>query len=147
MVDSRAKGQRGEYLVRDRLREHTKLQFERVPNSGALEYLKGDLYVPNENNIYLIECKNYEQSAFTDKMFTQDKTNHILVWWRKAVLQAASMKQLPLVIFKYDRSKLFVLLSTKPTIARHIYISWIDAYCCVLDEWLEQDNPRFINGS
>ena len=35
VVDSRAKGARGEYLVRDLLREHTGLQFERVPMSGA----------------------------------------------------------------------------------------------------------------
>ena len=50
MVDSRAKGARGEYLVRDMLREFTGLKFERVPASGALEYLKGDLYVPNQRN-------------------------------------------------------------------------------------------------
>ena len=55
MVDSRAKGARGEYLVRDLLREYTNLQFERVPMSGALEYLKGDLYVPNEKNYFCIE--------------------------------------------------------------------------------------------
>ena len=59
MVDSRAKGARGEYLVRDMLREATGYQFERVPNSGALEYLKGDLYVPNERNRFCIEVKNY----------------------------------------------------------------------------------------
>ena len=40
MVDSRAKGARGEYLVRDMLRQHTGHQFERVPSSGALEYLR-----------------------------------------------------------------------------------------------------------
>ena len=55
MVDSRAKGARGEYLVRDMLREHSNLQFERVPNSGALEYLKGDLYIPHEKNIYCMK--------------------------------------------------------------------------------------------
>ena len=55
MVDSRAKGARGEYLVRDMLREATNLQFERVPNSGALEYLKGDLYVPHAKNRFCIE--------------------------------------------------------------------------------------------
>ena len=54
MVDSRAKGARGEYLVRDLLRESTQVfSFERVPMSGALEYLKGDLYVPNEKNLFL----------------------------------------------------------------------------------------------
>ena len=64
MVDSRAKGARGEYLVRDMLRDFTGLQFERVPNSGALEYLKGDLYVPHEKNRFCIEVKNYETSPF-----------------------------------------------------------------------------------
>ena len=67
MVDSRAKGARGEYLVRDLLREHTGLQFERVPSSGALEYLKGDLYVPHEKNKYCIEVKNYENLLLQTK--------------------------------------------------------------------------------
>ena len=62
MVDSRAKGARGEYLVRDMLREATGYKFERVPASGALEYLKGDLYVPNAANKYCIEVKNYSES-------------------------------------------------------------------------------------
>ena len=39
MVDSRAKGARGEYLVRDMLREATGLKFERVPASGALDII------------------------------------------------------------------------------------------------------------
>ena len=59
MVDSRAKGARGEYLVRDMLREATGLKFERVPASGALEYLKGDIYVPNNKNIFYI-LKTYK---------------------------------------------------------------------------------------
>ena len=53
MVDSRAKGARGEYLVRDMLRAHTNLQFERVPSSGALEYLKGDLYAVSYTHLTL----------------------------------------------------------------------------------------------
>ena len=68
MVDSRAKGARGEYLVRDILREFTGYQFERVPSSGALEYLKGDLYVPHAKNKYCIEVKNYESSPLSDKI-------------------------------------------------------------------------------
>ena len=70
MVDSRAKGARGEYLVRDMLRTHTKLSFERVPASGALEYLKGDIYVPHAKNKYCIEVKNYQDSPLSDKIFT-----------------------------------------------------------------------------
>ena len=78
MVDSRAKGARGEYLVRDMLREYTDLQFERVPSSGALEYLKGDLYVPHKKNVFCIEVKNYAESPLSDKMFTQKKTNNLV---------------------------------------------------------------------
>ena len=75
MVDSRAKGARGEYLVRDMLREHVGYQFERVPSSGALEYLKGDLYVPHEKNKYCIEVKNYSESPLTDKIFTAPRSH------------------------------------------------------------------------
>ena len=78
MVDSRAKGARGEYLVRDMLRAHTNLQFERVPSSGALEYLKGDLYVPHAKNKFCIEVKNYESSPLSDKIFTAPKTNNLI---------------------------------------------------------------------
>ncbi len=60
MVDSRAKGARGEYLVRDLLREHTGIQFERAPSLGALEYLKGDLYVPHAENT---DCMGVKRSA------------------------------------------------------------------------------------
>ena len=64
MVDSRAKGARGEYLVRDMLRSYTALKFERVPASGALEYLKGDIYVPNCRNFYLHRGKELQRFTF-----------------------------------------------------------------------------------
>lgn len=97
MVDSRAKGARGEYLVRDMLRQATGLKFERVPASGALEYLKGDLYVPNQRNHYCIEVKNYKDSPLTDKIFTQPKTNNLIRWWKKVVVQAKGGDQMPLL--------------------------------------------------
>ena len=103
MVDSRAKGARGEYLVRDLLRDYTNLQFERVPLSGALEYLKGDLYVPNERNFFCIEVKNYAESPLTDKILTQKKTNHLIKWWKKLLIQAKGGNQKPLLFFKYNR--------------------------------------------
>jgi len=86
MVDSRAKGSRGEYIVRDLLRQFTGLDFERVPNSGALSYLKGDLYVPNRRNRFCIEVKNYEESPLSDKIFT-NKSNYLVKWWEKIVQQ------------------------------------------------------------
>lgn len=147
MVDSRAKGARGEYLVRDMLREHTDLQFERVPSSGALAYLKGDLYVPNKRNIFCIEVKNYSESPLTDKIFTQDKTNNLIRWWRKIVQQARDGEQEPLLFFKYDRSRIYVVSERQPEILeKYVHISWLSCYVMLADEWLVTEKVEFING-
>ena len=147
MVDSRAKGARGEYLVRDMLREATGLKFERVPASGALEYLKGDIYVPNNKNIYCIEVKNYADSPLTDKIFTATKTNNLIRWWKKVVQQAYNGDQKPLLFFKYNRSKVFVVTEVKPSNKTdYMYISFLKCYICLADEWLEIEQPKFTAG-
>ena len=147
MVDSRAKGARGEYLVRDLLREHTNLQFERVPMSGALEYLKGDLYVPNEKNIYCIEVKNYAETPLTDKILSQLKTNNLIRWWKKVTVQAIAGKQRPLLFFKYNRSKIYVGTEDKPEYTNYIYISDLNCYICIAEQWLQKEKVKFINGT
>jgi len=144
MVDSRAKGARGEYAVRDLLRAATGLQFERVPLSGALEYLKGDLYVPNTRNRFCIEVKNYEESPLTDKMFTQEKTNNLVKWWLKIKNQAFNAKQEPLLFFKYNRSKVFVCTEVKPEkLKKYLYISWLNCYTMLAEDWLKEENIDF----
>jgi Holliday junction resolvase len=145
MVDSRAKGARGEYLVRDLLRDRTGLQFERVPLSGALEYLKGDLYVPNRNNVFCIEVKNYADSPLTDKLFTQEKTNNLVKWWIKIRHQASNASQEPLLFFKYDRSKVFVATAKKPeNTEKFLYIGWLLCYIILAEEWLDKEKVEFI---
>jgi Holliday junction resolvase len=147
MVDSRAKGARGEYLVRDMLRQATGLKFERVPASGALEYLKGDLYVPNQRNHYCIEVKNYKDSPLTDKIFTQPKTNNIIRWWKKIVIQANGGGQKPLLFFKYDRSKVFVVTAEKPEhTPGYMYIRFLECYIMLAEDWLEAEEVEFIGG-
>ena len=148
MVDSRAKGARGEYLVRDLLRESTGLQFERVPASGALEYLKGDLYVPHAKNRFCIEVKNYESSPLNDKIFTAPRTNNLIKWWKKVVQQAQGGNQEPLLFFKYNRSTVFVVTSDKPlsSSSQYMYISWLECYIMVASEWLTEEKPEFVNG-
>ena len=145
MVDSRAKGQRGEYLVRDMLRDASGLQFERVPSSGALSYLKGDLYIPDANNAFCIEVKNYEKSPLSDKVFT-NKTNYLLLWWEKIVKQAELKLQQPLLFFKYSRSKVFVVTNIKPENTKHIHISWLDCYVMLAEEWLENETMEWTRG-
>ena len=145
MVDSRAKGQRGEYLVRDMLRDASGLQFERVPSSGALAYLKGDLYIPEANNAFCIEVKNYEKSPLSDKVFT-NKTNYLLIWWEKIVKQAELKLQQPLLFFKYSRSKVFVVTNIKPENTKYMHISWLDCYVCLAEEWLENEKMEWTRG-
>lgn len=146
-IDSRAKGARGEYAVRDLLRKHSGHTFERVPSSGALSYLKGDLFIPDAQSRFLIEVKNYEESPFTDKIFT-NKSNYILKWWEKAVEQAGYKEQLPIVIFKYNRSKFFVLTSEKPIVTdQYMYICWLDCYALLLEEWLEKEEIEWLKAS
>ena len=146
MVDSRAKGARGEYLVRDMLREYTDLQFERVPSSGALEYLKGDLYVPHKKNVFCIEVKNYAESPLSDKMFTQRKTNNLIRWWKKVELQADGGDQEPLLFFKYNRSPVFVVTKRKPKSkeVEYMYISWLNCYVSLASVWLMLEEVKFI---
>ena len=147
MVDSRAKGARGEYLVRDLLREATALQFERVPLSGALEYLKGDLYVPNRHNRFCIEVKNYADSPLSDKIFTQQKTNNLVKWWLKLKNQAFNSKQEPLLFYKYDRSKIFVATELKPAnLDKYLYIGWLNCYTMLAEDWLKEESVAFLHG-
>jgi len=147
MVDSRAKGARGEYLVRDMLREHTALQFERVPASGALEYLKGDLYVPHAKNRFCIEVKNYESSPLSDKVFTARKTNNLIKWWIKLLQQAAGGDQEPLLFFKYNRSPVFVVTSLLPENTNEwMRIEWLDCYILLAEMWLQKEKVEFVSG-
>ena len=143
MVDSRAKGQRGEYLVRDLLRTYTTLPFERVPTSGALAYLKGDLYVPNKENIFCIEVKNYEKSPLSDKVFT-NKVNYLTSWWTKLCDQAEGRQQKPLLFFKYSRSKVFVVTDIMPDKTKYMHISWLNCFVMLAEEWLTQEEIYFL---
>ena len=147
MVDSRAKGARGEYLVRDMLRAHTNLQFERIPSSGALEYLKGDLYVPHAKNKFCIEVKNYESSPLSDKIFTAPKTNNLIQWWKKVEKQAAGGNQEPLLFFKYNRSPVFVVTGEPPEETKeYMFICFLQCFVLLAEEWLNKEKVEFISG-
>ena len=146
MVDSRAKGARGEYLVRDMLRVFTGHQFERVPSSGALDYLKGDLYVPHAKNKFCIEVKNYENSPLTDKIFTAPKTNNLIQWWKKLEQQAERGNQLPMLFFKYNRSPVFIVTQREPGYPEYMYISILDCYISLAEEWLTMEKVEFLDG-
>lgn len=148
-IDSRAKGARAETLIRDQLRKLTGLQFERVPSSGALDPkhgLKADLYVPNEKNLYAIEVKSYAENHLTSAILT-GKSPQFFTFWEQTVRQGKQVSKKPLLIFKFDRSKIFVAFLDMPsTDFRYFFISACghEVYVALLDDWVINEAPKFI---
>lgn len=148
-TDPRAKGARAEIIVRDKLRELTGLNWERVPRSGALSpvhQLKGDIYLVGEKNLYCVEVKHYEDSQCNTSVLTA-KDPLLLTWMEQAVRQGSQVSKIPLLIFKHDRSPLFVAFDSMPTSNyRFFYISakGLEFYVSLLDEWYKAEQPKFI---
>ena len=149
VLNPRDKGARAETTVRDKLRELSGLQWERVPSSGALDPkhgLKGDLYVPNEKCLYCVEVKHYAEDHLTSKVLT-DKNPQLLTWWEQAVRQGHQVNKIPLLIFKHDRSKIFAAFEDVPTgTYRHFYIcnNGYEFFVALLEDWYTHEQPKFI---
>lgn len=153
MIDSRQKGARTETLARDVLRKHTGLNWERVPGSGALDpkhQLKGDLYIPGKNNRFCVEVKGYADDHINSGLLTH-KTPQLIEWWQQTYKQARQVDKLPLLIFKYDRSKLFV--ATVEYNLDMLDNRWIlysngedyEFYILLLEDWLSGSTVKFIS--
>jgi Holliday junction resolvase len=149
MVDSREKGARAESVIRDQLRKATGLNWERVPGSGALNEkhgLKGDLYVPNEKNLYCVEVKHYKDDHLTSSVLT-GKNPQVIEWWKQAIRQGIQVSKTPLLIFKYDRSKVFAAFTEIPSANyRHmlLHIDEYEFFVALLDDYLSNEKPKFI---
>ena len=98
MVNARQKGTKAEKEVAAMLKRHTNLDFIQTPGSGSGK-IKGDLYVEHKHNLFLIEVKHYKDMGFTHKIFTQ-KSNNLVTWWNKAILQAQQMEPEPIILMK-----------------------------------------------
>ncbi len=147
MVDPRAKGAEGERQVRDLLRKHTELEFQRVPMSGALDFMKGDVFLPNMHNNYCIEVKFYKDSHFSDKVLTAKKSNVFIQWWNQTIEQAKKAGAKPALFFKYNRSKIFVAQKDKPENGLdYMYVSFLGCYVSLAQDWLILEKPSFTNG-
>lgn len=150
MVDSRAKGARTETVVRDLLRKLTGLSWERVPGSGALDpkhQLKGDLYVPGRTNLYAVEVKGYAEDHINSTLLT-GKNPQLLEFWKQAVRQGEQVSKKPLLIFKFDRSKVFVAFEDLPVTMAYrcilVSIEGYDFYIALLEDWIKFDQPQFV---
>lgn len=138
---ARAKGALGENKALDMLQSYyPELVFERVPGSGNGK-IKGDIYIPNANSVFCIEVKNYADSHFNDTILT-NKSNLIVKWWNKLLLEARRESKLPLLIFRYNRSKMFVCTNIKPAnVKNYIYIESLLCYTMLMEDWITQEKP------
>lgn len=146
---SKDKGTRAETLMKDELRKYTKLSWERTPLSGALHEkhgLKSDLYIPNEHNLFTVECKHYADDYFTTTLLTS-KNPQIIEWWEQTKRQGEQTAKKPLLLFKHDRSKIFAAYEDMPdNDYRFVFLNLLgyNFYISLLSEWLLHEKPRFI---
>ena len=149
MVDVRAKGAKAETDAKIILKKHTGLGWERTPGSGALDekhLLKGDLYCPGKENVYCVEVKHYEDDHLTSQILTS-KNPQLIEWWQQATRQGLQVGKKPLLIFKHNRSKMFVAFEDLPTSEyRKIYVEVLQYsfYIAILEDWLLHEKPKFI---
>ena len=145
MVNSRQKGSRAEQQIAHLLGINSGETFTQTPGSGSGK-IKGDLYVKDKHNIFMIEVKHYRDMAFNQKIFTQ-KNNNFVKWWTKAIAQAEEMQQEPLLFMKQNYSQWYVSTTREPKKEkRYMYINWLGAYVMLADKWLENEELEFTNG-
>ena len=136
---SKLKGTAYEAKIAKLLTEELGLEFKRVPLSGSIAYLKGDLWVPSDTASfkYTIECKHYKEINFTNLLVA--KSNELYSFWEQACEEAKVMNKLPLVIFRWNRSKDYVLYNDSLEVPNHIYINnFSHSFKIVLlSDWIE----------
>ena len=147
---SKDKGTRAETALKKLLIAKTGLNWQRTPSSGALSEehkLKGDLYIPQEKNIYTIEVKHYKD-CHINHLLLSGANPQIHEWWKQTEREADQNGNEALLIFKHDRSKWYMATYQLPMelpsyTNRYIYLGYIDIYILLLEDWLTYD-PEFI---
>lgn len=142
---SKTKGRAFEYKVRDVFTETFTTQFERVPLSGALDYLKGDVYPPWAPDFpWCIEAKHHKEVNWNNILTA--KTNLLLSFWTQTVREATQMKKLPLLVYKWDRSDLFVCWNDDLVSVENYLKVKIDEHefnMCLLKDWAERAKSAY----
>ena len=135
---SKIKGTAYEAKIKKYLNSHLNIEFERMPLSGAIEYLKGDLWTPHDTAAwpYCIECKHYKDIQWNNLLTA--KTTDLLQFWRQAVREAEVMKKKPLLIFRWNRSKDFVGWNDDLQVDHYVEIKSFGCHFKItqLDDWI-----------
>jgi hypothetical protein len=137
---SKIKGSSYEAKIRDLLTKELSIEFKRMPLSGSLDYLKGDLWTPHDTAAwpYCIECKHYAEVNWNSLLTA--KTSDLLNFWRQAVREAEVMKKKPLVIYRWDRSKDYICWNDEIKVDNQITYKGFDCEfkMALLQDWLKE---------
>lgn len=135
---SKIKGSAYEAKIATLLTKEFSKEFRRVPLSGAIEYLKGDIWTPHDTAWwpYCIECKHYKELEWNNLLTAKSTT--ILQFWEQAVREAKVMNKKPLLIFRWNRSKDFVAYDDDIEVENYIEVKSFGHKfkISLLSEWL-----------
>ena len=135
---SKIKGTAYEAKIKRYLNSHLDIEFERMPLSGAIEYLKGDLWTPHDTAAcpYCIECKHYKDIQWNNLLTA--KTTDLLQFWRQAEREAEVMKKKPLLIFRWNRSKDFIGWNDDIVVDHYVEVKSFGCHFKItqLDDWI-----------
>lgn len=147
MVDSKQKGTTAENNAKKYLIEKTGLKWERIPMSGALDSkhgLKGDLYIPGQDNVYCVEIKHYKDCHITYEILTH-KDPQLIKWWEQTIRESGQIGKEPMLIFKHDRSKWFIGVAHS-IVNNNIIINknGHTIYVSLLDDFLKEEKVEWV---
>ena len=120
---------------------------QEVENKEILKTtLEDSLNTIKRNNLlpqFIMVCLNFLW-LICGIIFTQEKTNNLVKWWLKLKNQAFNASKKPLLFFKYDRSKIFVVTETQPVnVEKYLYISWLNCYIILAEDWLKKEQIKW----
>lgn len=137
---SKIKGSVYEAKIRDILnKEFTNIKFERVPLSGSIEYLKGDIWTPHDTAAWpwCIEAKHYSELEWNNLLTA--KSTDILNFWKQTIREAEVMNKKPLLIFRWNRSKDFVAYNDNIQIDSYVEVKSFGYHfkISLLEDWIK----------
>lgn len=96
---ARQKGKRLEYDVRDGLVKIGILA-RRTPMSGALSYMKGDVFETGTDPIHVHECKNQQALSINS-------------WWKQTIEQCINENELPVLHFTSNYKPTYTMITAQ----------------------------------
>ena len=137
---SKLKGTAFETKIVKTLSEALGKEFKRMPLSGAISYLKSDIWLPSDTGAwpFSVECKHYAEIEWNNLLTA--KSTEIHDFWRQVSKDAITMNKKPLLIFRWNRSKDFTAYDDFSIECNH-YLE-VNAFdhkfrIALLTDWLE----------